>query len=144
MPRRAPRPCRHPGCAGLTTAKRPYCPTHLPQYERARIQAINRKKRREVNRRHDAKRPCAAKRGYGRNWRLHREMFLHRHPLCEWPEGCREFATEVDHKVSLAKGGTHEDDNLQALCKSHHSMKTAREDRKHKTWVDEMGRKHKA
>ena len=135
MPRRAPRPCKHPGCPGLTTARYPYCPKHLPRYERARIEFLKAR-----HKRHDAKRPCAAKRGYGRIWRRQREMFLARHPLCMW-DGCREFAVEVDHILALAKGGTNEDDNLQALCKSHHSIKTAREDRRKKSYVDEMGRR---
>jgi 5-methylcytosine-specific restriction protein A len=34
-------------------------------------------------------------------------------------------ATEVHHIAALRYGGTHEDSNLMALCKSHHSSRTA-------------------
>lgn len=37
------------------------------------------------------------------------------------------FATEVDHKVPLCKGGTDSDDNKQSLCHACHSVKTARD-----------------
>jgi hypothetical protein len=39
----------------------------------------------------------------------------------------RVVATEVDHIQPLSRGGGHEWENLQALCKSCHSKKTARE-----------------
>ena len=35
---------------------------------------------------------------------------------------------EVDHIIPLEQGGTHDETNLQALCKPCHSAKTARED----------------
>jgi 5-methylcytosine-specific restriction protein A len=47
--------------------------------------------------------------------------------MCQAP-GCDQAATDVDHIVSKAKGGTDAGTNLQSLCHSHHSMKTARED----------------
>ena len=39
------------------------------------------------------------------------------------------LATEVDHIVPKSAGGTDAMDNLQALCKSCHSRKTAKEGR---------------
>ncbi|WP_443047786.1 HNH endonuclease [Streptomyces sp. H39-S7] len=36
---------------------------------------------------------------------------------------------EVDHIVSVAKGGSWELDNLQTLCRPHHRRKTYHEDR---------------
>lgn len=36
-------------------------------------------------------------------------------------------ATEVDHILPKRLGGSDDDDNLQALCKHHHSSKTVRE-----------------
>lgn len=36
-------------------------------------------------------------------------------------------ARELDHIVPLAQGGTHDDRNLQGLCRSCHQTKTARE-----------------
>jgi len=51
-------------------------------------------------------------------------------------EGRTEAATDVDHITAWQKGATIEErqrlfrsaDNLQSLCKSHHSKKTAAED----------------
>ena len=53
-------------------------------------------------------------------------MKLRAAPLCEWP-GCNDAASEVDHKVAKRHGGTDDWDNLQSLCKPHHSAKTMRE-----------------
>lgn len=72
-------------------------------------------------------RPSAAKRGYGRKWRALRLAYLMEHPLCQEP-GCRLAATDVDHRVSKAKGGTDDVDNLVGYCHGHHSAKTCRED----------------
>lgn len=40
---------------------------------------------------------------------------------------CGATATEVDHLVNVAAGGTHEDDNLAAICEPCHKRKTQRE-----------------
>lgn len=53
--------------------------------------------------------------------------YLAEHPTCEWEEGCGAEARHVDHKDGqgpLAPRG-HDWSNLQALCHSHHSTKTA-------------------
>ncbi|MCB0080444.1 MAG: HNH endonuclease [Caldilineaceae bacterium] len=55
-------------------------------------------------------------------------MQLRREPLCRH---CRErgqttAATEVDHIKARRDGGSDAFDNLQSLCKSCHSRKTAR------------------
>lgn len=72
----------------------------------------------------EAQRPSAAKRGYGRKWRLIRAAFLKAHPLCE----CGKPATEVDHKLALRKGGSNAWSNLQPMCKPCHSRKTVEVD----------------
>jgi len=55
-------------------------------------------------------------------WKKLRRMKLARSPLCE---ECRRPATDVDHKVSIHKGGHPLDmTNLQSLCHSCHSRKT--------------------
>jgi 5-methylcytosine-specific restriction protein A len=63
---------------------------------------------------------------YGRAWKKIRARFLLQHPLCEQ---CRQQnrltpAQEVHHIMSLANGGTHDGNNLLALCKSCHSRIT--------------------
>lgn len=65
-------------------------------------------------------RPSAARRGYDRKWRLIRAAFLKAHPTC----ACGTAATEVDHIVSLRRGGTNEWSNLQPMCKPCHARKT--------------------
>lgn len=75
-------------------------------------------------------RPSAASRGYGREWRRIRLLQLGEQPFCE---DCRDAgrvtaATEVDHVIPLARGGTHARDNRRSLCKPCHSRKTAERD----------------
>ena len=114
MPTKAGRPCQWRGCPQVVRGDVPYCEEHAKQ----------------VAREHEADRPSAARRGYDGNWRKLRSMYLRRHPLCADPFGVHEgpvVATEVDHIQPLSRGGGHGWDNLQALCKSCHSKKTARE-----------------
>lgn len=78
-------------------------------------------------------RPNAYQRGYGRRWSRLRSMFLAQHPLCmailSDGRACARAASEVDHKER------HQGDqqlfwdwnNLQSLCHSCHSTKTAKE-----------------
>lgn len=79
--------------------------------------------------RHDIERGSAASRGYGYQWRELRQTFLRRNPLCIecLREGRTEPATDVDHIIAKRLGGRDEWANLQALCHSHHSRKTAAE-----------------
>lgn len=72
-------------------------------------------------------RPSAAAQGYGAKWRKLRTAYLRQHPYCEWP-GCEARATDVDHIIPKAQGGADEWENLQGLCRSHHSRKTAMSD----------------
>lgn len=75
-------------------------------------------------------RPSRSKRGYGRAWQKLRAWILSGDPLCRMCEarGLVVAATDVDHIIAREKGGTDEEANLQPLCKSCHSSKTARED----------------
>jgi 5-methylcytosine-specific restriction enzyme A len=114
MPRRAARPCAVPGCPNIATHGS-YCDDH----EAERQATI------------DARRASPASRGYGRNWRRLRGMYLRRHPYCEDPFGVHDEpvqATQVDHIIPLRAGGTNKFDNLQALCTSCHSRKTVMSD----------------
>ena len=47
--------------------------------------------------------------------------------LCQALPPCTYPATQVDHIVNLASGGTHDLNNLQALCDWHHKRKTQQE-----------------
>lgn len=71
-------------------------------------------------------RPSAARRGYGAHWRRLRLSVLARRPVCEacWLAP----ATDVDHHVSLAGGGTNDEANLVPLCHACHSRKTVERD----------------
>ena len=101
-------PCASPGCPALTREGR--CAVHQPA---------------QRDRSSEGPRPSASQRGYDATWRKRRLMHLRAHPLCA---ECGRVATDVDHIVPLARGGTGADDNLQSLCHGCHSRKTNRED----------------
>ena len=107
MPSKPLRPCRVAGCP------RP-----------AVLGSRCHKHARQLKREYDADRPNAAQRGYDVKWRRIRAQFLRHHPLCV---ECGAPATDVDHIVPIAEGGSHKWENLQALCHRHHSGKTMRE-----------------
>lgn len=75
-------------------------------------------------------RPTAWRRGYGRQHRANRAYVLRRDPLCVrcLALGRAEPSTDADHVVPLARGGADDPSNMQGLCHSCHSRKTARED----------------
>lgn len=104
MPHAAPRIC--PGC-GIAHADR-RCPRCEPK-RKARV---------------EQQRPNAATRGYGLAWRRRRAAILRRDRFCP----CGAVATEVDHLVPKARGGTDHPSNLRGLCKPCHSAKTSGED----------------
>jgi 5-methylcytosine-specific restriction protein A len=111
MPTKALRGCATSGCPNLTT--RTAC--SACESERAP--------------RADG-RPSAAARGYDARWRRRRRRFLVRHPNCVVCAGQGRVARdlEVDHVISLRRGGADHETNWQVLCHEHHSEKTARED----------------
>jgi len=68
----------------------------------------------------------------GRPWRRLREKILQRDgylcqcPLCQG-EALPLLADEVDHIIPLAQGGSNAMDNLQAINRYHHQIKTRKE-----------------
>jgi 5-methylcytosine-specific restriction endonuclease McrA len=79
-------------------------------------------------------RKSAAERGYGSEWRKKRRRIIERDKgLCQpcLRQGRTTLATEVDHKIPKAEGGTDDDENLEAICDQVpfrcHSIKTAKE-----------------
>lgn len=101
MPWRAQAPCRVRGCPHLQP-----CPTH-PMLGRW-----------------DGRRDAEA-RGYGWSWKQRRAAILERDGYrCHH---CGAPATQVDHLVAKAQGGTDTAGNLAATCQRCHSTKTGRE-----------------
>lgn len=118
MPERAGRPCAAAGCPAVVPVGQRYCPEHVDRL---------------VDRLYDKQRGTASQRGYGARWRKLRAMFLRTHPLCCDPYGVHQnaqevaLATDVDHVLPLRAGGANRYDNLQSLCHSCHSRKTAQQ-----------------
>ena len=108
MPQRVGHPCAAPGCPVVVIGAA-YCPLHAPA-------------------RSAAARLSPSQRGYDRRWQRLRRMILAQQPFCVMCQraGRVVAATDVDHIVPLAEGGTSAADNLQPLCHSCHSAKTAR------------------
>jgi 5-methylcytosine-specific restriction protein A len=74
-----------------------------------------------------SQRGAPAKRGYDAVWKKARLVILMRDTVCQICK--REPSTQVDHKIPLREGGARLDPlNLQGLCGSCHSRKTACED----------------
>lgn len=113
MPRRLPKPCRHPGCPELTHER--YCPPHATQHQ------SDITSKRQVN-------PQLAQEHRFYNsptWRALRAQHLSREPLCR---SCGAKGRDVDHKVPINQGGKRTDpNNLQTLCQSCHNRKRQRE-----------------
>lgn len=72
-------------------------------------------------------------RGYGSAWDRKRKVVMARDfGLCQVCKrsGRTRLATEVDHILPKAKGGTDDEDNLQAICHPCHVDKTAEDEGK--------------
>lgn len=117
MPAAIPRQCRLHTCSATTTARNGYCDAH---------QAL-------ASGWMDERRGSSTERGYGGQWRKRRERIMRRDKaLCQ---PCRKGgsvmpAVAVDHIVPKAEGGTDADENLQAICKRCHKLKTENESKR--------------
>ena len=119
--------CKFPGCRKPVPRGEGYCPLHKAKGEEREAKANAER----MKRRAEAK-GSAAERGYGYRWRKLRARFLADHPLCEecLRAGRAVAATDVDHIIPH-RGNPDlmwDEENLQALCHSCHSRKTASED----------------
>ncbi|TDV43769.1 5-methylcytosine-specific restriction protein A [Pseudomonas graminis] len=111
MPQRTLKPCAARACNALTRNAK-YCDAHL-----------------------DLSKAWGTRQGSGRGgrpWRRLRDQVLARDQyLCRCEEcvqlGRVRAATEVDHIVALAQGGTDYPSNLRAIHHDCHKLKTARE-----------------
>lgn len=106
MPRRSKRPCSYPGCPNLTEGR--YCEEHSKL----------------MNSRYEKyQRASGTKQRYGRAWKRIRDRYVSVHPFCEvcYDRGMLVLTEEVHHQIPLSEGGTHDNSNLIALCKSCHS-----------------------
>ncbi len=106
MPYKPKKPCAYPGCPRLTHDR--YCVEHTKltarTYERYQRDPMTKKR-------------------YGAAWRKIRRKYLEEHPTCEL---CRREervtpAKIVHHIKPLSEGGSNDEENLMALCKSCHS-----------------------
>jgi len=114
MPRKPPKPCGRTGCGELTYGT--YCDKHQQEADR------------DYNHR---QRDRTAQSFYESTaWRRVRRIKLSDSPLCEECKrgGTLVAATVVDHIMPIRQGGAKlEMDNLQSLCQSCHSRKSALE-----------------
>lgn len=113
QPTRKPsRPCWHRACAARTVDGA--CPKHPRASHGWKL---------------DEERGNRHERGYDAAWEKTRALVLRRDRyLCQV---CRlRSADAVDHVKPKAKGGTDELDNLQAICRPCHNVKTSAESRR--------------
>ena len=109
MPSAAPKPCGHPGCGVLVRDGTSRCPKH-PKAQWA-------------------KSVTATKRVTGRRLQSMRAALFTRCPLCVscQEQGRTTLATQRDHIIPLAEGGTDDDGNPLALCHACHEVKSKAE-----------------
>jgi 5-methylcytosine-specific restriction protein A len=97
-------------------------PTRAPKHRPSRLDAPRHRAEPEPPR------PSATQRGYGREWARSAEAYRQQHPNCADPFGVHHVpmpGSHVDHIVPRSGGGRDGWANLQTLCASCHSRKTA-------------------
>ncbi len=110
VPKRPPRPCKHPGCSNLSYTG--YCERHAPAVPVLSVSSRSR--------------PSASRRGYGRGWQRIRARVLTASgiPQSDWP------LYDVDHRPPYDPDvePDHSKYELVPMLRSEHSRKTARQD----------------
>lgn len=114
MPKMPPRPCTQARCNEMATSKG-RCEQH------------------QVEPWQSSKGKTPSDRGYGYVWQKTRKRALVRDSyLCQvcLKSNRLTLATEVDHILNKAQGGTDSLDNLQSICTDCHKIKTIEERKK--------------
>lgn len=108
MPYKPKHPCAYPGCSELSTGQ--YCEKHKKRAQ----QLYNIYERDPI-----------IKKKYKGAWKRIRDRYMAAHPLCEDCQKENKYipAEEVHHVLPLSCGGTHDDSNLCALCRSCHNKR---------------------
>lgn len=111
MPLAPKHPCAEPNCSTLVERGQARCAVHtVPREPWQRSTAQQQQPRRG---------------GSGWGWQATKRRILARDGhQCQY---CGGPATEVDHVINQAQGGTDDDDNLVAACRQCHREKTQRE-----------------
>ncbi len=124
MPTNPKTACSYPNCPELTHER--YCDKHKKKTDK-----YYNKYQRDPNMR----------KRYGKDWRSIRSRYLSEHALCEecYKQNKLTGATVIHHKLSLRDGGTHEDSNLMALCKSCHSSLHAKDGSRWNKYTEQRG-----
>lgn len=125
-------------CCGPISTRRPdlvpskpasSCPKHgCIGLVRNGVCSVCGQQRKHKDKQYDQRRGSAHARGYDKRWEKLRGMILRNAPFCVDCEAVGRVtpATEVHHIVAKRDGGTDEESNLSALCKSCHSKRTSR------------------
>lgn len=113
-------PCRYRGCPNLVASRlqKGYCDNHA-EHRHGWLKT-------------QRKKGNTTQRGYGQTWRkLRQQIFARDNHLCQVckSQGKITQATEIDHIINKASGGTDELTNLQAICHACHQTKTQQESR---------------
>lgn len=109
LPTRPGRTCLTPRCPNVVTD---------PNASRCRVHE------RVYQQTFDSGRPGPRQRGYTSKWEKRRRKFLENFPTCAM---CGAPATDVDHIIAKADGGSDDAGNLRSLCHSCHSTRTGEE-----------------
>ena len=106
MPYKPEQVCAWPGCPKTTHSR--FCEEHKQMQSQAYERCIRRPETRKA---------------YGSAWTRIRNEYVKTHPFCEecFKRGHMTLVDEVHHIVPVARGGTHNAENLMSLCKSCHT-----------------------
>lgn len=119
--------CAYPGCRHPVPITEKYCESHKKVGKDREVRFA---KEREAKRLRF--KGSSNERGYGYRWKKLRDRFIQKHPHCVecLKNGVITLATDVDHIIPHRGDPKllYDENNLQSLCKSCHSKKTARED----------------